>query len=512
MNDIVIGSGPAGLSAAMALLARGRSVTMLDVGKTLEPEAEARRANLAAAGPEDWSAEDLDAFTGTQDAAADEIQRYGSPFAVETADTVFADAPRGFELRSSGALGGLSNVWGSAALPWRGADMAGWPVTADDLAPHYRAVTGFMPVAGEPGHMDSAFPEADIPLSEPLPATPQGKALLRRFDRASAAWKAQGITVGPARQAVAGGCRQCGLCLYGCPYALIFSTRTLVTSMAADGRLTYRKARVARLSEDDTGVTAHLDGETDTVSGEKAYLATGVLETARLQFASDPALAGQSVTLKESAHFFTPHLQSWGARGTGKGPLHTLVQAFVEIDTSEISPYLVHSQLYGWNDFYARELKTNYGRGIAALNPVFEALARRLIVAQTFLHSDHCPEIALSAAKDDPKGRLKAEIRPKEGFDARVTSARRVLARALRKAGLYAIMPAGRTGAPGSSFHVGGSFPMSENPRPGQTDTLGRPPGWRNLHIVDASVLPSIPASTITFSVMANAHRIASHG
>jgi len=28
--------------------------------------------------------------------------------------------------------------------------------------------------------------------------------------------------------------------------------------------------------------------------------------------------------------------------------------------------------------------------------------------------------------------------------------------------------------------------------------------------LIDASVFPSIPASTITFSVMANAHRIAS--
>ncbi len=512
MSDLVIGSGPAGLSAAMALLARGRSVTMLDAGETLEPAADARRAALAATAPEDWSLEALEAFTAPQRAATDGILRYGSRYAVEAADTVLADAPEGFELRSSGALGGLSNVWGSAVLPWRGEDMAGWPVTADDLAPHYTAVAEFLPVAGGPSRVDDAFPDASVPLSEPMPATAQGAALLRRFDRASEAWRSKGITAGPARQAVAAGCRQCGLCLYGCPYELIFSTRSLVAAMAADGRLTYRKARVRRLSEDDTGVTAHLEGGTDTVLGEKAYLAAGVLETARLQFASDLALSDLTVTLKESAHFFTPHLQSWGARGTGKDALHTLVQAFVEIDSSDLSPYLVHSQLYGWNDFYARELKTNYGRGISALNPLFEALARRLIVAQTFLHSDHCPEIALSPAKDDPKGRLNVAIRPKDGFDVRVASARRTLARALRKAGLYAITPAGRTGAPGSSFHVGGSFPMSDDPRPGQTDTLGRPPGWRNLHIVDASVLPSIPASTITFSVMSNAHRIASHG
>ena len=512
MKDIVIGSGPAGLSAAMALLARGRSVTMVDVGRELELPAEERRAALAAQPPEAWDTQDVEAYQKPQREAAGGIWRYGSRFAVADAETVLSDPPDGFELRASHARGGLSNVWGSAVLPWRGADMAGWPITAEDLAPHYRDVTRFMPVAGRPGPVDHAFPEADIPLSEPLPTTAQGAALLNRFDQHSDGLNALGMTAGPARQAVAGGCRMCGLCLYGCPYGLIFSARPLVTEMAADERLTYRAGHVRRISEDDAGIHVHLDGGIDPISGQNAYLATGVLETARIQFASDPALKDHELHLKESAHFFTPHLQSWSARGTGSGKLHTLVQAFVEMESPELSPHLIHTQLYGWNDFYARELAANYGRGLSLLNPLFNAVARRLTVAQTFLHSDHCPKIALRPAVGDPEGRLSVRIVPKDGFDEKVAAARRHLARGLRKAGLFAITPAGRTGAPGSSFHVGGSFPMTADPKPGETDSLGRPAGWRRLHIVDASVMPSIPASTITFSVMANAHRIASHG
>jgi choline dehydrogenase-like flavoprotein len=38
---------------------------------------------------------------------------------------------------------------------------------------------------------------------------------------------------------------------------------------------------------------------------------------------------------------------------------------------------------------------------------------------------------------------------------------------------------------------------------------LGRPAGWRRIHLVDASVFPTIPATTITYTAMANAHRIA---
>ena len=49
---------------------------------------------------------------------------------------------------------------------------------------------------------------------------------------------------------------------------------------------------------------------------------------------------------------------------------------------------------------------------------------------------------------------------------------------------------------------------MSTEPRGFQTDLLGRLPGWKRVHAVDATVFPSIPATTITFSAMANAHRI----
>jgi choline dehydrogenase-like flavoprotein len=51
---------------------------------------------------------------------------------------------------------------------------------------------------------------------------------------------------------------------------------------------------------------------------------------------------------------------------------------------------------------------------------------------------------------------------------------------------------------------------MKTDPGPLDTDTLGRLPSTDRVHLVDASVLPSVPATSITFTVMANAHRIAS--
>jgi choline dehydrogenase-like flavoprotein len=64
-------------------------------------------------------------------------------------------------------------------------------------------------------------------------------------------------------------------------------------------------------------------------------------------------------------------------------------------------------------------------------------------------------------------------------------------------------------GAAGRGYHIGGSFPMRRAPGRLESDRWGRPYGFERVHAVDASVFPSIPAAPITFTVMANAHRIA---
>ena len=52
---------------------------------------------------------------------------------------------------------------------------------------------------------------------------------------------------------------------------------------------------------------------------------------------------------------------------------------------------------------------------------------------------------------------------------------------------------------------------MSANPQGDlETDFLGRPTGWTRVHVVDSSVFPSIPATTVALLAMANARRIAS--
>ncbi|HQU69305.1 MAG TPA: FAD-binding protein [Albidovulum sp.] len=503
---IVIGSGPAGVSAAKALLTRGRSVMMVDGGKRLEPAAAARQADLAATNPGGWSEQTRDDWMAPQYATPPgQVRRYGSDFAMEPGASTFADAPGWMALRASRAAGGLSNLWGAAVLPYGEKDMAGWPVTTEDLAPHYHAVAEFLSVAGIPDTLEPLFPSLPMAGRGAIEPAPQAKELLRRLDGKRAALAAMGVHGGQARQAVDASCRRCGLCLHGCPYRLIWSAADTLADLLWHPGFTYRSGAVVKRITEAEGVTLHLEDGTE-ITGTRAYLGAGVLETARILLASDPSLV--ELTLKDSQHAFLPMLHRWAnATRPDRGPFHTLPQAFVEIDAPEVSPFLVHAQIYTWNEYFPRDLVQNYARKLPLSAPFFTALARRLIVAQMFLHSDHSHRIALKLA---PDGRLLPRLETNPTVEGTLKQAVRHMGKAMSRLGLLPLTFAARPGAPGSSFHAGASVPMAEAAGKGQSDILGRPAGWQRLHLIDASCLPAIPATTITFSVMANAHRIGS--
>jgi choline dehydrogenase-like flavoprotein len=85
-----------------------------------------------------------------------------------------------------------------------------------------------------------------------------------------------------------------------------------------------------------------------------------------------------------------------------------------------------------------------------------------------------------------------------------------MLRRNCQSLGFSPITPMLKIGDHGQGAHIGGTFPMRDIPGPFESDVLGRPYGAQRVHLVDGSVLPSIPATTVTLSIMANAYRIAS--
>ena len=101
---------------------------------------------------------------------------------------------------------------------------------------------------------------------------------------------------------------------------------------------------------------------------------------------------------------------------------------------------------------------------------------------------------------------------PTSRFGSCPTGVRRCFASVLRrltalgpKLDLFPVLPMVRMSGPGKSYHFGSTFPHGNG-----SDLLGRIGEFRNVHLIDGSVLPSVPSTTFTLTVMANAHRIVS--
>ena len=520
--NFVIGSGPAGTAAATALLEHGCEVTMLDAGGTLEPDIAGRADRMAQVLPAAWSSADRDALKGplryNQEGAPLKLA-FGSDYVYRDVDRWLPVAARGVDAFRSMATGGLSVLWGGSVMPFSDTDFEGWPVGAADMREHYQAVLQLTGLAAEEDALTSLYPLHLAPTA-PLELSRQASMMLRRAEAHGEALAARQVHVGRARLAFAAprgaveGCARCGLCLYGCPYGIIYSTQATVRHLAAtEPRFTYVPGVVVRrLVEGHAGVVIEAVAR-DTqqprhFDADRVYLGAGTLPSTAILLHSLPA-AKPSVTLCQSDHFLLPLLLMGRVGHPSDERLHTLSQLYIELLDPAISRHGVHLQVYTYNDLYARMAQDRLGRLFPVVAPLVAAGIRRLALIKGYLHSGESDGIraSLEAGTLGPTLRLDAERNP--ASRRVIGAATAALRRNSARLGAWPLRVARRTGRPGSSVHVGGSVPMRRAPNGMESDLQGRPAGLRRVHVVDGSVFPTMPAASPTLTIMANARRIA---
>lgn len=522
--DCVVGSGPAGVACAAALLEQGREVCLLDAGLKLESERETLVHRLAQSPPEAWKPEDLIRLKQGMNPSVSGIPDkllFGSDFPYREAEAQLGLSSEGVGLRASLARGGLSNVWGAALLPYRQEDIGDWPITLNDLAPHYAKALSLTGLAATTDALAEMFP---LFSNEPTQLQPsrQAQALWAKLERNHDGLKQAGIHYGHSRLAVKGasshsktdGCVHCGLCMFGCVYNHIYSSQQTLPVLEARGRFRYEAQRIVEtVRETETGVTIaghHLDTkEAFQMQADRVYLAGGVLPTTGILLRS-LALYDRPAIIKDSQYFLLPVALTRRISNVRHERLHALSQIFLEILDPEVSARTVHLQVYSYNDLIGQVVRKALGPLARPLEFLARELEGRLLLVQGFIHSNDSGSIAATLRRSPATGKEILELKAQANDRAKQV-VRRVTNKLLRhaaKLGTIPLPPMLQMGQPGRSFHAGSSFPMRANPGIFETDIWGRPAGWQRIHAVDATVLPSIPATTITLTAMANAHRI----
>ena len=521
----VVGSGPAGVAAAVALVEKGARVTMLDAGLALEDDRRATVRRMRAVPQHAWSPADVALVKEGMAPTTSGVplkHLYGSDFPYRETERFMPLVRHDVDAAVSFARGGFSNVWGSAVLPYRDEDIDAWPVKQAELAPHYRAIAALMGISCVDDDLRDLFPlHTDAPRS--VSPSRQAAALLADMSASGEALRRRNVHFGRARVAIhpgadegASACIYCGMCMYGCPHEIIYNSATTLEQLLRNVNFSYvPNVVVERVEERGDTVRLRtrdlLDGRMVWRTASRVCLACGPIATSRILMAS-LELYDQPVHLLDSQYFLLPMLRYRGVERVAQERLHTLAQLFVELTDPAVSERTVHLQVYTYNDMYDATFRAMLGRMHSVLRMPVEQIVNRMLVVQGYLHSDVSQRIEMRLAPDvgeSPAELHLTAVQPE-------VPVRDVVGRVIRKLwslrGAFRAWPVQRmltVAGAGRGFHSGGSFPMSGRPEATcSSDTLGRPRGFSRVHAVDATVFPSIPATTITFTVMATAHRI----
>jgi ferredoxin len=521
---LIIGSGAAAAGTALALSHRENlKISVIDIGLQLETDREHLVEALASSSPDCWDVQTIERISkqsaSSRNSGIPEKRVFGSdyPFrnvgqlgGVTAADGVNTSL-------ISPAYGGFSNVWGSQIMPFTSATFESWPVNAATMRRHYEAVLRHIPFAGEEDDLADIFPLMRPP--SPLPSmSPRSLKVLKAYEKHKSRLNHRGITAGKARLAFdANGCIRCGMCMTGCPYRLIYSTAQTFDVLRRTGRITFNSGFLALKIIEEANQVAVITSEIATgrirrFEADRVYVACGAIGTTRL-VANSLGLFDLDLLMLESRQFILPLLSLRATEDPRNKRDFTLNQfnMIVAPDGGSVDISTLH--FYTFNSAFIDGLPSVLrARSVEWLQV---QLLRRLTVAFGYLPSWNSPRLRLHIGSRCnhfglPEFHISSEA-PPSGQSQMLRTILLRLTQSARLLDLYPVIPMLRLSAAGKSYHWGGSFPhTTDRPIIFSSDRLGRVGSWERIHLVDASVFPTVPAMTFGLTVMANAHRIAS--
>lgn len=525
MRVAVIGSGPAGVAAATALLDHGCRVAMFDVGHRPPPSTGVLAAELLdnhrhAGRPSFRALQEMrcgfpilqPSWRAGRELSARRARKafLGSSYAFEGVDEWIpcegADPPRSL------ALGGLSTVWGAACYPMAADEFEGWQITAADLGPFYTKAATMLGV----DQADDALADA-YPLFGPVAAAASrnpGSAvdsLLRRWGKAASALKAAGLRGGRSRLAVRfsgeSSCVGCGLCLWGCPTGAIFSSAVTVGRLQRHANFQFHGAHaVSRFRRDaDGSIRLQFAGAAPSQGGfDRLVLAAGTVSSFRIA-AQSLEIADAVSPILDNDMQLVPFLSAERAQNPSRRHQFALSEAALNIDAGDRAER-AHVQLYSAHPYFLGRLGDIIDSGGGMVGNVFRRALSSIVLG--FIYRS-----GAASRRARVRARVAGEVWGVV-FEAgaRSRSFEDVLGRLARE-GALGLRPLGWASRPtplGFSGHLAGTLPMRIGPGPLETDALGRLGGCAEVVVADASVFPTLAPQNPTLTVVANAVRVAS--
>ena len=512
----VIGSGLSAYGSILAALESNVSITVLDVGENLPAEIALEVARIRNTQSKNLH---LDVANLSRKSSELDLKKSEMPKKTLFGSQYFYQEEHLTDLNKlpfSQALGGYSVAWGGAVLPPNENDLTPNAFDYTDLTTSMNFLSKHISMPFFEDSLTEHFPnfgEKNQQIN--LELSRSQKLLLKRLSRIQNSDPNDLLIVGQSRLLTKTSgpfsCRYCGMCSHGCAYDSIFSSESEIRKFVEQGRIEYFSGRKVIGVHDFNG-KARIDylnlenGKNETFEADYVFVAAGAVNSTKIAIKSF-GLEKEAVRFQKTGGFVRPYF-SLRKIGFDWPKQNTQANIFMEIKDVNLSKFWIHSQVSSPNDIVVLGLGyLNSQRLLRLLTPLKGFFLNHLVIVMTNLHSAEGPfyNLTTKPVGDDLKFNGVLEIpHSYRKFENRVE---RKIKKSLARIGLFAI-PFTRKGVSnGPGYHVGGSMPIGGKGKLA-TDELGRFTHNSKISFVDTSVLPSIPATTIGFFTMANAHRI----
>lgn len=508
---IIIGSGPAGVSAAFPLLEQGLRVLMLDGGRapTVAPP---RRPFLEARFQDD---EQWKWLIGQNFHALTASAKVSPKMRVPTHAHVFEDflaqtgvVSRDFFSAGSLAPGGLSNAWGTGVARLSAEEMRSFPIDPDSLMQSYATVARRVGISGSPDDLSDYFGLDE--WSQPaLPVDAMHDRLRQRYGAKRRYLGEQGFRLGQFRMAALSQdqqgrskCDLSGNCLYGCAKGALYSARFDLENLKRFPNFSYEHLVVSDIQPTLDGWAVmgagFPRGQHASHDASRVILAMGTLATSQMAMRLLGLESALPLLSCPTAAFMLWMPAFWG-RGKQGGFAHSQL-AFVQKLASGVNAL---GSTFSTSSLLLSEFISHLPLSRTHAIDLLRVLLPSCLVGNVFLPSSFSANQLILR-----NGHLHITGAYIDGTAAQMEQVRRKLRRAFAAMGAYMLPMSFTQAGPGTDIHYAGSLPMRLAPEIGQTSPQGELAGAPGIFVVDGAALPVLSEKSHTLTIMANADRI----
>ena len=537
MKLLVIGSGPTGVHFALSALNRNHHVTMIDVGIQRPP---IELPDETFTGLKRHLPDPANYFLGESFNAAmlpqpdGSSEYYGFPASkgyVFQAPPYFRYEGHGFSPLISFAAGGLAEAWTGGSYAFNDAELSEFPFTYAGLKPYYDEVARRIGIAGEEDDLSVYFPHHEH-LSQPLSLDENSARLYRRYERdRDALVKTYKIRMGRSRNAVIaegrdgrGGCRYCGRCLWGCPNGAFYTPSLTLSRYIAYENFSYHPGffashfQLAADLEIEHLVAYSLNGgRQETFRADAYVLACGALSTSNIVLRSIYKSTGEIIYLTgltNNRQVLAPFVNLSMLGGKYSPETYQYHQLAVGLDTGSPTEY-IHGQITALKTATAHPIVQTLPLDLRTATEVFSTLRSSLALLSLFFCDYRRKENYLTLkppARNGEDGEwpiLSIHYSPPEGEGHTIRGAMNKIRRFFLALGAPIVPGMTTIRSIGNVEHYSGTLPMSRTRKAWVLSEKCQSYDIGNMFVVDGSAMPFLPAKNLTFTLMANAVRVA---